>query len=132
MLAESYLLAGRGDDAAREIERGLGMARANKQRWLEAEGYRIKSEVRSRADAADLAGALADGERAVSIAGEMGLRPLLGRCHLALARLGRRAGEGGAWQHLERATSLFGEMDMRFWMEQAEAEKRAFGGTSKA
>jgi len=63
MLAESYLLAGRGEDAAREIERGLGMARTNKQRWLEAEGYRIKSEVRSRANAADLAGALADGER---------------------------------------------------------------------
>jgi len=132
MLAESYLLAGRGDDAAREVERGLGMARANKQRWLEAEGYQIKSEVRSQADATDLAGALADGERAVSIAGEMGLRPLLGRCHLALARLGRRAGDGGARQHLERATTLFGEMDMRFWMEQAEAEGRAFGGTSKA
>ena len=95
MLAESYLLAGRGDDAAREVERGLGMARANKQRWLEAEGYQIKSEVRSQADATDLAGALADGERAVSIAGEMGLRPLLGRCHLALAPVGRRAGDGG-------------------------------------
>jgi hypothetical protein len=52
----------------------------------------------------------------------MGLRPLLGRCHLALARLGRRAGDGGARQHLERATTLFGEMDMRFWMEQAEVE----------
>ena len=99
MLAESYLLAGRGDDAAREIERGLGLARANKQRWLEAEGYRIKSGV---------------------------------RCHLALARLGRRAGDGGAGQHLERAATLFAEMGMRFWMEQAEAEKRAFGGTSKA
>jgi ATP/maltotriose-dependent transcriptional regulator MalT len=132
MLAESYLLAGRGDDAAREIERGLGLARANKQRWLEAEGYRIKSEVRSRADTADLSGALADGELAVRIAGEMGLRPLLGRCHLALARLGRRAGDGGAGQHLERAATLFAEMGMRFWMEQAEAEKRAFGGTSKA
>ncbi len=41
-------------------------------------------------------------------------------------------GTGGARQHLERATTLFGEMDMRFWMEQAEAEGRAFGGTSKA
>ena len=70
--------------------------------------------------------------RTASIAGEMGLRPLLGRCYLALARLGRRAGDGRAQGHLERATTLFGEMDMRFWMEQAEAEKRAFGGPSKA
>ncbi len=132
MLAESYLLAGRLDDATREIERGLGMARANRQRWLEAEAFRIQSEVRAQAVPPDLAGALADGERAASIAGEMGLRPLLGRCHLALARLGRRAGDGGAEQHLERATTLFGEMDMRFWLEQAEAEKQAFGGTSKA
>jgi len=132
MLAESYLLAGRLDDATREIERGLGMARANKQRWLEAEAFRIQSEVRAQTVPADLAGALADGERAVSIAGEMGLRPLLGRCHLALARLGRRAGDAGAWEHLERATALFGEMEMRFWSEQAAAEKQAFGGTSKA
>ncbi len=132
MLAESYLRAGRLDDATREIERGLGMARANKQRWLEAEAFRIQSEVRAQTVPADLAGALADGERAVSIAGEMGLRPLLGRCHLALARLGRRAGDAGAWEHLERATALFGEMEMRFWSEQAVAEKQAFGGTSKA
>ena len=98
MLAESYPSAGRGDDAAREIERGLGPARANKQGSLEAEGYRIKSGV---------------------------------RCHLALARLGRRAGDGGAGQHLERAAALFAEMDMRFRMEQAETEKRAFGGTPR-
>jgi hypothetical protein len=45
MLAESYLLAGGGDDAAREIERGLGLAWANRRRCLEAEGCRIKSEV---------------------------------------------------------------------------------------
>ena len=45
---------------------------------------------------------------------------------------GTAGGGRGARQHLERATTLFGEMDMRFWMEQAEAEKRAFGGTSKA
>ena len=132
VLAESYLLAGRGGDAAREIARGLGMARANKQRWLEAEALRIQSEVRAQAAPVDLPGALADGEQAASIAGEMGLRPLLGRCHLALARLGRRAGDGGASQHLEHAVTLFGEMDMRFWMEQAEAEKRVFGGGSKA
>jgi ATP/maltotriose-dependent transcriptional regulator MalT len=131
MLAETYLLSGRGDEAAREVERGLVMAQANRQRWLQAEGLRIQSEVRAAAVSPDLSGARADGEHAARIAGELGLKPLLGRCHLALARVGRRAGDAEASRHLERATALFGEMEMGFWMEQAETEKRAFRGPSK-
>jgi len=34
-------------------------------------------------------------------------------------------------RHLERATALFGQMDMSFWTGQAEAEKRAFEGLFK-
>jgi class 3 adenylate cyclase/tetratricopeptide (TPR) repeat protein len=131
MLAETYLLSGRWDDAAREVERGLVMAQANKQRWLQAEGLRIQSEVRAAAASPDLGGARADGEHAARIAGELGLKPLLGRCHLALARVGRRTGDAEASRHLERATILFGEMDMGFWMKQAEGERRALSGPSK-
>ena len=123
MLAETYLLSGRWEEAAREVERGLVMAQANKQRWLQAEGLRIQSEVRASAASPDLRGARADGEHAARIAGELGLRPLLGRCYLALARVGRRAGDTEGLRHLERATALFGEMGMGFWQRQAEAEK---------
>jgi class 3 adenylate cyclase/tetratricopeptide (TPR) repeat protein len=130
-LAECYLLAGRGDDAMREVARGLALARGNKQRWLEAEGLRVQSAARVSAAVPDLAGAQADAAQAARIAADLGMRPLLGRCHLALARIGRQSGDTGARRHLEQALALFGEMDMRYWLEQAEAERRAFGEASK-
>ena len=130
-LAESYLLAGRWADAVRELARGFGMARAHRQRWLEAEGLRIQSAVRVSAAAPDLPGARADAERAARIAEELGLRPLLGRCQLALAQVARQAGDTRAHSHLEQAVALFSEMDMRYWLEQAEAERRLLAESSK-
>jgi len=131
MLAETYLLSERWEEAAREVERGLVMAQANKQRWLQAEGLRIQSEVRASAASPDFRGARADGEHAARIAGELGLRPLLGRCYLALGRVGRRARDAEGLRYLDRATALFGEMGMGFWQGQVEAEKRDFEGLSK-
>ena len=130
-LAESYLLAGRWADAVRELARGLGMAQTHRQRWLEAEGLRIQSAVRLSAASPDLQGARADAERAARIADELGLRPLLGRCHLALGQVARQAGDTRAHAHLEQAVGLFDEMDMRYWLEQAEAERRMLGDSSK-
>jgi class 3 adenylate cyclase/tetratricopeptide (TPR) repeat protein len=130
-LSESYLLAGRRKDAEREIERGLGMARSNRQRWLEAEGLRIRSALRAAGPSPDLSRAWADGEEAARMAKELGLRPLLGRCHLALARVKRQAGDAAARDHLRLASSLFAEMDMRFWRDLAAGEERAFPDTFK-
>jgi len=107
------------------------MARAHRQRWLEAEGLRIQSAVRVSAAAPDLPGARADAERAARIAEELGLRPLLGRCQLALAQVARQAGDTRAHSHLEQAVALFSEMDMRYWLEQAEAERRLLAESSK-
>jgi hypothetical protein len=53
---------------------------------------------------------------------EMGLRPLVARCHLSLAELYRRSGEHQrAQEHLAVATAMFREMSMRYWLERAEA-----------
>jgi hypothetical protein len=51
------------------------------------------------------------------------MRPLIAHCHLGLGKLYRRTGNRqGAQEHLTRATTLYREMDMCFWLEQAEAE----------
>ena len=113
------------------MRRGLAMARAHKQRWLEAEGLRILGEILASAEPPDIAGARADFEEAARIARELDLRPLLGRCHLASGRLLRRAGDAAARGHLQQAATLFSEMGMRFWLEQAEAEMRALDRASK-
>ena len=131
MLAEAYLLAGRRDDAARDVQRGLAMARAHKQRWLEAEGLRILGEILASAEHPDPAAARSDFEEAARIARDLSLRPLLGRCLLASGRLARRAGDGAAREHLSQAAALFSETGMRFWLEQAQAELRALDGASK-
>jgi hypothetical protein len=46
-------------------------------------------------------------------------------CHLGLGKLYRRAGKPQqAREHITTAATMFGEMDMRFWREQAEAESK--------
>jgi hypothetical protein len=51
--------------------------------------------------------------------------PLVAHYHLGLGRLYRRTSERGqAQDHLTTATTMYREMDMRFWLEQAEAEMR--------
>ena len=50
------------------------------------------------------------------------MRPLVAHCHLGLGRLYRRTGERErAYEHLTTATTMYREMDIRFWLEKAEA-----------
>ena len=52
------------------------------------------------------------------------MRPLLARCKLGLGQLYRRVGgREQAQEHLTIATTMYREMDMRFWLEQAEADR---------
>ena len=61
--------------------------------------------------------------QALALAEALGLRPLQAHCHLGLGALYRRAGtRQQAREHLTTAATMFGEMDMRYWREQAEAE----------
>jgi hypothetical protein len=56
---------------------------------------------------------------------ESACAPLIAHCHLGLGTLYRRTGERQrAQEHLTTATTMYREMDMRFWLEQAEAEMR--------
>jgi hypothetical protein len=50
------------------------------------------------------------------------MRPLIAHCHLGLGKLcGRTARRQDAHEHFTTAAAI-SEMDMRFWLEQAEAE----------
>jgi hypothetical protein len=63
---------------------------------------------------------------AMMAAGELGMRPLVAHCHLGLGRLYRRTGtRDQAQEHLTTATTMYREMDMRSWLEQAEVEMKA-------
>jgi hypothetical protein len=51
------------------------------------------------------------------------MRPLVAHCHLGLGKLCRHTGRRQqAREHLTTATTMYREMDMRFWLGPAEAE----------
>jgi hypothetical protein len=64
----------------------------------------------------------------LALAEPRGMRPLVAHCHLGLGKLYRRAGKREqARDHLTTATTMYREMDMRFWFDEAEAELAALG-----
>ena len=53
------------------------------------------------------------------------MRPLVAHCHLGLGKLHSSTGKRDqAREHLTTATTMYREMDMRFWLEKAEVEMR--------
>jgi hypothetical protein len=59
----------------------------------------------------------------MALAEELGMRPLVAHCQLGLGQLSRRRGKREqAREHLTAATTLYREMDMRLWLERAEAD----------
>jgi hypothetical protein len=51
------------------------------------------------------------------------VHPLIAHCHLGLGKLYRRAGKREqAQEHLTIAMTMYREMGMTYWLEQAEAE----------
>jgi hypothetical protein len=64
----------------------------------------------------------------VLIATDLGMRPLAARCHLAIGRVFARTGElDPAREHLVSAATMFGDMGMRFWLEQSRPELARLG-----
>ncbi len=58
----------------------------------------------------------------MTLADELGMRPLLAHCHLGLGKLFRQTGDHAKAQEcLATAAAMYREMDMRFWLEKAES-----------
>ncbi|HEV2054611.1 MAG TPA: tetratricopeptide repeat protein, partial [Methylomirabilota bacterium] len=118
----TYLSAGRIDEAASHAREALALTRRLGARASEAHALCLAGDV------ASTGGDDAEGHyrKALALAGELGMRPLIAHCHLGLGKLHRRTGKREqAREHLTTATTMYREMDMRFWLGQAEAESRA-------
>lgn len=63
--------------------------------------------------------------KALALAQPRGMRPLVAHCHFGLGKLHQRlANRERANEHFTAATTLYREMDMLFWLEQADAERK--------
>jgi tetratricopeptide (TPR) repeat protein len=122
-LSEAYLQAGRRDDAIEVGQRALDRARKSKERGQEAWALRLLGEICSRAVAPEIEKAEEHYRRAITLAEELGMRPLIAHCQLGLGRFFRRTGKiEQAKTHLTTATAMMREMEMGIWLERAEAE----------
>jgi len=127
-VGEAYLLAGRSEEAVRLARRALELCREHKERGHEAWTLRLLGDIASHPDSPDIETAEGHYREALAVADALGMRPLLAHCHLGLGQLYRRKGMGErAREHLAAATAMFREMDMRFWLEKAEAELKELG-----
>jgi tetratricopeptide (TPR) repeat protein len=127
-LAEVALATGQDEEAAQRGAHALDLARRHKQRGHEAYALRLLGEVAARRDDTDAQAAEAHYQGAIGLARELGMRPLIAHCHLGLGRLHRRTGKREqAQEHLTTATTMYREMDMRFWLEQVKAEMSKVG-----
>src|SRR5437660_757017 len=109
----TYLSAGRIDGAASHAREALALTRRLGARGSEAHALCLAGDVASTGGAEDAPGYYRE---ALALAGEVGMRPLVAHCHLGLGTLYRRTGKREqGHEHVATATTMYREMEMRFW-----------------
>jgi len=121
-LAGSYVRAGRLDEAAAVAEVALALARERSERGAEAQALWLWGDISRERNPGSPEAAAARLRDALALADQLGMRPLVAHCHLGLGKLSHATGKREqAHEHLTIATTMYREMDMRFWLEQAES-----------
>jgi tetratricopeptide (TPR) repeat protein len=123
-LCEALLRDSQVAEARELAERALGLARERGERGTEARILYLLGEIFAQSLGQDeRAAAERHYVAALALAEQLGMRPLVAHCHLGLGRLYRKTSQlEQAREHLATATTMYRDMDMRFWLEQAGAE----------
>jgi tetratricopeptide (TPR) repeat protein len=115
------LLLGRLDEARSLGDRALKYSPSHP--GSAAHALHLLGDITTHRDRFDAESGEAHYHQALALAEPRGMRPLVAHCHLGLGKLYRRTDKREqAREHLTTATTMYREMDMRFWLEQAEAE----------
>jgi transcriptional regulator with AAA-type ATPase domain/tetratricopeptide (TPR) repeat protein len=121
-LGEARLVAGQRDQAAAVARRALECAREQTERGNEAWALHLLGDIAAQHDQPDVTTAEAHYRAAMTLAAELGMRPLVAHCHLGLGELYRRIDDRPtAQEHLMTAATMYREMGMGFWLEKAES-----------
>jgi class 3 adenylate cyclase/tetratricopeptide (TPR) repeat protein len=120
LLAEARLLVDGSQAATALATEALERAVAGKERGNEGWSHLRLAEIAANPRALDRETAERHFRHALSIATDLGMRPLVAHCHLGLGKLYRRTGKcEQAQEQFATATTMYRDMDMRFWLEQA-------------
>jgi len=119
--ASACLAAGRIQEARDAVTAGLDAARMRNARGYLAPLWRLEAEI--LASGGDHPSALEKLEAALGLALELGMRPEAAHCRLAAGRLHLQSEKRpAAKEHLQAAIETYRSLNMRFWLEGAEAE----------
>jgi tetratricopeptide (TPR) repeat protein len=120
---EAYLEADRLDEATQMALRAQDLAQQRRERGRLAEALRLLGDIAVHRDPPEVESAVIHYCKALVAAEELGMRPLQAHCHLGLGKLFHHTGDRAkAAEHLTTAATMYREMDMSFWLEEAEAE----------
>ena len=122
LLSEAYGLAGRLDEARQGATRALNLARTHQERGSEAWTLRLLGDLAAQEPAVQGEAATSYYVQALALAEELGMRPLQAHCQRGLGTLYARQGQRQqARAALATAIDLYRDMEMTFWLPQAEA-----------
>jgi tetratricopeptide (TPR) repeat protein len=120
-LGRAGLMLGRLDEARRLGDRTVESSAGHP--GYAAHAHHLLGDIATHPDRFDAESGEAHYRKALALAEPRGMRPLVAHCHLGLGKLYRRTGKRDqAREHLTTAMTMYREMDMRFHLEQVEAE----------
>ena len=121
-LGEAHMLAGHLEEAHTLTDRALAHAREHQERGNQAYALRLLGEIAARREPPEIALAETHYRQALTLAAELGMRPLQAHCHRGLGTLYAASGQREqACAELAAAIDLYRAMDMTFWLPEAEA-----------
>jgi hypothetical protein len=86
-----------------------------------AHALHLLGDIATHPDRFDAESGEAHYRQALVLAEPRGMRPLIAHCHLGLGELHKRTGKRQqAQEHLTVATTMYHEMGMTYWLEEAE------------
>ena len=116
-LGRAAMLLGQLDEARRLADRAVESSPHHP--GFAAHAQHLLGDIATHPDRFDAEIGEAHYRQALALAEPRRMLPLVAHCHVGLGKLYRRAGK--RQEHLTSATTMYREMDMRFWLEQAEA-----------
>jgi tetratricopeptide (TPR) repeat protein len=121
-LGEAHMLAGHLEEAYTCAERALDLAHEYQGRSHQAYALCLLGDIAVRRDLPEGDPAEAHYRQALTLADELGMRPLQAHCHRGLGMLYAGTGQREqARRALATAIEMYTLMDMTFWLPQTEA-----------
>jgi class 3 adenylate cyclase/tetratricopeptide (TPR) repeat protein len=121
-LGEASLRDGHLEEAQALAERALALARALQERGNEVYALRLLGDIAARREPLESASTEVHYRQALTLAEDLGMRPLQAHCHLGLGTLYAATGQRErARAMLSTAMAFYRAMDMTFWLPQVEA-----------